>query len=359
MPTDAATATPNATAEPSLEDLIAEASKPAIEKTTEETPPDESTDETPPAAEATTDTDDTEEESPAEAEGADFIAFCRDEFGEDLSKKYSDPREAVKGLVEAYRAVGRRDEDASYGKAIRQLLQGRESELSSFLAGHSEKETQKPAKGAKREIEDFPEDADEWASQIEEKDGKYAPREGATFTMADYLAFTAAQKRRMNQLFRDYPKLKELPNKVQEELGRDREAAAATKEQQAIREIQNQYLGALFVNGDEHGSLTPIGQRVDAEFRELCADSPNDYGKSPSKALRKAIKTVLGDVKQQTKPPPVKPGAKAVRTPGVAPETSGTYRNTEDEISQRISKGEDMVKVLTEVHSRLQKGKLG
>lgn len=363
-------------ATPSLEDLIAGASAPAKAEptTTESAKPDKPAEdkpsketETPPAEEAATDEGSTDGEKPettetpetAEAtdEDKDFLEYVRSEFGEDLSGKYRDSSEAVKGLVEAYRAVGRRDDDASYGRALRQMLAGREESLAEFLRGEQRPEPPKPSKNGKKEVEDFPDDADQWRFQlVEQKDGQYAPAPGSNFTMAEYHAYNAALARRLAEIARDYPRIKDIPKKVEEEFGKVQARTAEAKERQTIQELQSRYASVLFVNGDESGQLSPAGQQVDAEFRELYESIPGITG---SKALQLALKMVVG--KEQRASPKAQPkvSPRGVKTAGAAPPSHGTYKSVEDEIAKRIEKGEDMAKVLTEVHGRMHATKLG
>jgi ATP:corrinoid adenosyltransferase len=322
----------------------------------EPTPTETPTTETDKSTATVTEPNDTEEELTSEDE-ADFISYVRSQFGEDLSGKYKDPEEAVKGLVEAYRTVGRRDEDASYGRALRELIQGREQDVAAYLSGQ-QKPTEPAAgkrKTSERELEDFPPDADNWQYQLVEKDGAYSPATGAGFTIAEYNAYNRALQKRVQQMAREFPDLKAIPDKVKRDIGQLQGSAEQQLERQAIKETLNRYGKAIFIDGDQSGPLTAEGQRINGACHELRSN-----GMSAGKALDLAIKLVLGNTQRSTKPPPVKPGKRSIRTPAIASEKTKTYKNIEDELEQRIKANPDnFAKILAEINQRLGAGSLG
>ncbi len=352
--------------EQSLEEMAADL---ATEETVAATPPSE---ETPPAAETkptdppATETDDSTVAAPEEEEGdreatseddADFISYVRNKHGEDLSQKYENSEEAVKGLVESYRLAGRRNEDATYGRTLRELIQGREEDLAAYLKGQKPQQTEaagdKPI-SSERELEDFPADADNWRLQLTEKDGIVTPAAGAGFSMADYNAYNAAWTRRMLQVARGWKDVQNIPETVRKEVGQLQTSAAEQRENQAVRETLTRYGKAIFIDGPG-SQLTAEGQKIDTE----CLRIRERFNASASVALDEAIRNVLGNNQRPTKPPPVKPGKPAVRQPGIAAGTK-TYKSVEDELEQRIDADPDkMAEILAEIHQREGAGSLG
>lgn len=350
-------------AEATLDDLIAGTASGVADSPPADPPaePSAETDDARIAAEAATDETPLEE---AEDSEADFFRDLQETYGEDLSDKYKTPQEALKGLVEAYRTVGRRDDDASYGRAIRQLLSGREQQFAEFVGsnGNTQKAPTEKRSGSQREIEDFPKDAANWRYQITTDDnGKYLPAAGAPPTVVqDYRDYVAARERRLDLMARNYGNLENIPAQVQQQLQAVQQHAALTQEQQTISELQGRYAKGLFVDGavDEKGRalLTANGKKVEAEFDRL-REIPH-FSQVPNSVLfQESLRRVFGENQNRTG---AKPGSRAVRTTaGAATADSKTYKSVEEEIASRIAEDPNkMVEILTEIHGR-KGGKLG
>ena len=285
-----------------------------------------------------------------EEDNGDLLSYIRDTHGEDLSSLYQTPEAAIKGLLASHRLVGKRDEDASYGKGMRELLKGREEQLAAFIQGDTPQKPSENGKPKQRELEDFPEDADTWRFQIvqDETTGKLKPVDGAPPNVVeDYREYQSALARRMTEMARDWKKIKELPDQIKT---RFTEAQNQTKEQRenaALTEWENQYKDALYVGGDKN-KLTPEGNRTAAKYNTLL-----EKGMSRIDAFQTATEIVFGSPQLKTKTPS-KPGTKAMRTTGVATKTAKTYASVDEELESRISAGEDLAKILTEIGKREQ-----
>jgi len=102
--------------------------------------------------------------APASAAQQDeFLELIRAEYGVDLSNKYRDGREALRGLLSGYERLAQRDEDAVYGRQVRQAqAAGMYQANWQQPLGPAPAADQPPAK-PKREI---PEYNPAWESQI-------------------------------------------------------------------------------------------------------------------------------------------------------------------------------------------------
>ena len=352
-----------------LEAMLREAAEEPAEETTttttpdkvkepEEKPVDEVVAETPPSEETTAETP--PEEVPPEEEG-DFFAYVKEQFGEDLAEVFKTPEEAVKGLLEARRTIGRRDEDAQYGKAVKELLKGREKQLAAFLAG-AKPETETRKIGAPESVEDFPDDAENWALQIrEDEKGQLVPAPGAPADIVDkYKSYQRAVQKRLLEIAKSWPKLKTLPDTVEQTAAGIQQQQHVAAEERAILDWQSQYKSVLFVDGDDKGSLTPEGKRVEAEFKRLREENPE---MRTVNAFKEATKLVLGSVQRAAKQPP-KPKATAIRSEGVAV-VETKYKSIEDEVEKRLDAvdkdgkpKETFTQVMMDIKRRLASGTL-
>ena len=306
--------------------------------------------------------DDQEPHAPAEAateegeeDGGDFLAYVRDAHGEDLADKYKTPEEAIKGLVEAYRLVGKRDEDANYGRALKTLLGGREKDLASFLAGATQPTKPARSKLADADLDDFPEDADTWAHQIRQDDaGKLVPVAGAPSDIVErYQAYQRALEKRVMEIARSWPKLKTLPDELQKTVAGLEETTQQAGEQAAINQWQNQYREVLFVGGDPTATLTAEGLKVAREYERLVQETPT---MSRLVAFRNATRYVLGSEPKQKAA--ATPSPHAHKKAGVAVDER-KYKNLDEEVTKRIEAGESLEAVMTDVGKKLGASELG
>ena len=330
-----------------LEELLRE----AAEEPSSDTPPKEEVAEEKPVEEPAEAVVDEPAETPPEDDG-DFFKYVQDQFGEDLTEVFKTPEEAVKGLLEARRTIGRRDEDAQYGKAVKALLQGREKDLAAFLAG-TKPEQDRQIKAIPEDVEDFPEDAENWVLQIRQDDkGEMIPASGAPADIVDkYKAYSKAVQKRLMEMARSWPKIKQLPDAVNQTAAGIQQQQAAQAEEKAILDWQAQYKSVLFVDGNDKGSLTPEGKKVESEFLRLREENPEMRSVN---AFKEATKLVLGSVQRAAKSPP-KPKVTATKSDGVAVNET-KYKSIEDEVEKRLDKGESFVTVMMDVKRRLASG---
>jgi hypothetical protein len=298
--------------------------------------------------------DKAETEEAEEEDGYEDIRdYLRDVEGYDASK-YKTPEEAIKGIVTTARRVGERDEDAAYGRAIKQLVAGREDELAAYLKGAKPKEVAAIKAKGQREYDDFPEEAQFWSNQItKDENGHLVPLPGVrSDIVSDFLDYQAASARRLNEIMRQWPKLSKAPEEIKEELKTLAGTNAEVKEQADINQLTAQY--PIYVIKDGKKILSDFGQAVSDEYEELAASYPDA---SRVQHLQTAIKRVTKErgTTSNKKTIPV-PGKRAVRTTPVAQQTE-IYASLDDEVEKRLAKGEDFVKVMTDL-SRREKAKV-
>lgn len=256
--------------------------------------------ETPAPAKAATETE-TEDAS----EDGPFRELLKSDFGYDPSK-YTSDYEAVKGLVEASRAIGARNEDAEYGKQARQLLAGKEAEFKAWLAsqgGEKQKPAAKPSDGDVASWEQYQLLAAQAASPnaSESVKQKFAD---AQSTITQRVFELASHREQALE-----PVMEKVIEKVSALL--DQRLGAQT-EQSTIQQMVDKHREWLHVDGDTTKPLTPAGEEAFRVYQEELAD-----GVKPARALEKAIRNT-----QKTQNNTIKPIRKPVvgghRQPAVA-----------------------------------------
>lgn len=304
----------------------------------------------------------TETNGEADTESGDLLNWMKETFGNDpdlasiaqavASENPDDPIAAIRGLLHARRGIKLRDEDAAYGRQLRQLLQGKEQSLAEFLASQS-KSNGKETKKTVRELEDFPEDARNWRFQIRQNDkGEYIPVDGAPATIVqDYREYLEARERRLEAIARNWSNLESLPTKVKEEVEKIQAATATEKQSAAMREMESPYREALYIGGNPKTGLTANGIKVDEEYQQQLTDNP---GMSPPNALRNALRLVFGADAMKQQKTASKPGVRSVRQAAPAVEKP-SYKDLDDELEKRIAgakSDKEVVAILKEISER-------
>ena len=232
------------------------------------------------------------ETTEANGESSDdgFLAYLKAEHQLDLSEKFADETEAVKGLVEAYKLVGRRDDDARWAKQVRQAIAGRERDFEAFLSGQGQAQEptrQQPAQGAPGEMPDFNEYR--FLSQ-KIRSQEATPQETALFQRVseDYA-------RRAYDLVRQFD-LKGISQSVQQQVA---VALQQYQQQQAMASWDAQNASAIYAEGKPDAGFTPLGARFVEIYGELT--SMPDGVEKANHAMRLA-KAEMPKPKQ-TRPP--------------------------------------------------------
>lgn len=230
-----------------------------------------------------------------------LIRFIKEQFGEDLSH-YKNDLEAIKGLINARKAVGKRDQDAKILSAIRarygdqfveQLLTG---QLPQQVVQQDQQQT---------DDEEQVEWDDRWLAMVQrDEEGNLVPAKGAPPDVVDkVLRFVRHRETIINEFAKNpkkfiaatieqsiLPKIEQLLDaKLNYKVSRAAEDAALSDWAYANRNL-------LFENGDPNGPMTPLGEEITALADTLMADGIS----SPHKALQRAWEIVRS--KQSTPP---------------------------------------------------------
>jgi hypothetical protein len=243
--------------------------------------------------------DATEEEPSGEA--SSIIEWIRDELGEDLSGQFNDDRKLLESLLNARKLVGQRDEDAAYGKQLRQALAGKEAVLQEFLAGKQQpQETPPPVNEQPITYEQYqllqaqiasgkatPAAREKW-ERIQEEFGRKA------FEMAFQNPVQAQLEQR----------IKVLESQLEQRLSQ-------REMQDAVNSWEKQNASALFINGDQASGLTPLGAKADEIYRTKLAAMPPGVE-------RAQLALELAQASQPKPNPTRKPPQKAKHQPAIA-----------------------------------------
>ena len=229
-----------------------------------------------------------------------FRELVKNDFGLDLSKYQSD-YEAVKGLVEASRTIGARNEDAEYGKQVKQLLAGREAELQEWLDSQGKaKETTKSQ--ATSEVLSY-EQYQLLAAQAAMGNASAATKQ----------KFADAQASITQRMYEVATKEEAVPEDVIERIAAKivDQRLGQNNEQSTITQTIEKHKEWLHVDGDLNKPMTPAGEQAFRLYQGELAD-----GVRPARALEKALRQA------QLMNPTVKPIRKPViggrRTAAVA-----------------------------------------
>lgn len=178
---------------------------------------------------------------------------------------FADDDAALSSLVSAKSLVGRRNEDAEFGRQIRDLSQGKEEALRELLTGESKSE---PA--ATTPDDDF--DPLEASYLIREVDGKLVPADGAPRDIVQkYQAYQKKQARLLKTLVNDPEKAigDYAAPRIEAEIKRQvKEITGQQTKETAVQTWFDKNAESLYPNGDATSEVyTPVG-RVAAEYYE-------------------------------------------------------------------------------------------
>jgi hypothetical protein len=246
------------------------------------------------------------------AEGEDnILSYIRDQFGLDLTDKYADPEEGLRGLVEGYRKVGERNEDAQRWKQFQQAAAGKSpEEIIALVSGQSPTQAKAPA-------------SDDWMAGVTAEqvrtwqalvDAGKAPadiaQKLATVQAKVYeamLGFALSPEKAVAPFVQKHTK--ELEAKLQQVTQTDQERAS----QQAMRGWEDKNSSVLYVDGDPSKGSTAIGQQA---WDLFTTDKDLAFIPDPVGRANKALQLALAG--QPRAAVPRRPGVKAMRQPAVA-----------------------------------------
>lgn len=210
-----------------------------------------------------------------------LIDFIRQEFGEDLSQ-YKDDYELLRGLLNAKKAVGRKDDDARVAKMLRDMY-GDEF-VNALISGQipigqAQQHMQQAQQAAKEQVkveDEHPlyseaEFDEKWLTMVtRDEDGNLIPAPGAPKDIVDkILNFARTREGRINEFVKNPRRF------IREAIGREiiaeaiaavrshlSEAIGQTADQLKFQEFAQKHKEMLFVGGDPTADLTEFGEEV-------------------------------------------------------------------------------------------------
>lgn len=229
-------------------------------------------------------------DSDSEIEDGVFRALLKEDFGLDASK-YTNDYEAVKGLVEASRTIGARNEDAEYGKQVKQLLSGRESEFQAWLDSQKNGKSTDTTKSSTTEIPTW--------EQYQLLAAQASAENASATTKQRYADVQAEATRRLYESGRNpetivQPVMDKVMAKVEEMLA---QRMGAQTEQTVIDQMVSRNAEWLHVDGDTTKPMTTAGEEAYRLYQEELAD-----GVKPPRALEKAIRQAQRGINAGIKP---------------------------------------------------------
>ena len=240
-----------------------------------------------------------------------LIEFIKNEFGEDLSH-YKNDLEAIRGLINARKMVGKRDADARVAQLLRQKY-GDEF-IEQLIAGQIPPVVSQANQQAaqNRVNDDEIEWDDSWLSLVtRNENGELVPVPGAPKDIPEKILRFVRHRESLVNAFAKNPRkfieeivgdtiLKKVEHVIDSKLQQTVNVAA---EQATIQEWAAANRTLLFKDGDPNGELTPLGEELVAKANELMADGIS----SPVRAIMRAWEMVASRAQAPKKPLPVPP----------------------------------------------------
>jgi len=286
---------------------------------------------TQPVADEPADTPEPEEGTATQGESTLFDRL-RKVAGLDLSTKYQDEESLLRGLAEATKKIGERNEKAELFDHFSELIGDRGQEFSDWLNG-TQRQPAKPSTNG----DDLPSTLDEFmvlrAQMLDENgrrrrdiDPAIARKVEAMERKIQSTAFQWAKdpasviRPYLDEIKQDLLKTTTLTTQQQFEQQRT---------QAELAEITKQHAAAMFVDGDT-SRMTQFGQKVADNWTRLT----KSLGAMPNaETYRTAIQMAQLELPQPQ--PTRKAGQKAVRQPAVA----ATSKLTGEELEEQFRKG--------------------
>jgi len=240
-----------------------------------------------------------------------LINFIKQEFGEDLSH-YKNDVEAIKGLLNAKKLVGKRESDARVMQILR--AQYGDDFIEQLLAGNPPEQVMSKKKSEPSPSDDELEWDDSWLAMVtRNENGELVPLPGAPKDIPDkILRFLRHRESTVNAFAKNPRKFIEsvvsdaIISKVDQLIdAKLNQTVSAAAEQAAVSEWAAANRALLFKEGDPNGELTPLAEEVIARADQLMADGIT----SPSRALMRAWESVSSRLEKPKSPLPPPPGS--------------------------------------------------
>ena len=204
-------------------------------------------------------------QQPTEAEEEGLLDIIRKEYGYDLSQKYRSDREALHGLVHAYRMVGQREEDAQVGRLFKEHAGDFQEFLRYKKAPQAPQAPAQPPADAPRAPLAIPQYDPAWEYLIAKDDnGKLISADGDEQKVRDYRAYQKWSAARARQMVEDpepllAPIVEKRAAKIADEAVQRR--VSEMEESRLAQDFVNQNSRWMFAGGNPaNGQLTPHGE---------------------------------------------------------------------------------------------------
>ncbi|HRV17855.1 MAG TPA: hypothetical protein P5317_07575 [Myxococcota bacterium] len=234
---------------------------------------------------------------PCQTCSKELMQYVKEEFGVDFSDKYSDDSALLKGLIEAQKMIGKRDEASQLVGALVQRY-GQEGLMQLLQGAPPQQQTQEPQTAPPQEqLEWDP----TWLKLVHrDETGKIVPNPGVPQEIAEktekYLNY---REEFLNALIQDptgffaehiAPAIEErVAQNFTQQIQQAIEIAGFSRWAQAVTPV-------LFQDGDPSKPLTPVGEKLTKLADQLIAQDKNLH---PAHAIQIAWNTM-----QQLAPPP-------------------------------------------------------
>lgn len=240
-----------------------------------------------------------------EEDDASLLAYVKEKYGEDLTGKYADDDAMIRGLVEAQKLVGRRNEEAEAWRQFQKAIAGRERDLQAFLDGKQAEPAKEPPKNGEP-----PEYNPAWRYQItQDANGNWVPAQGAPKDVVEkYRTYLAWKDAQLDAIVRDPQQfLGDLLNRKSQEL--EERAKQALDQRLAVQAEQMQVSNWFTANKGllytQDGKETTVHARAKTLYQTELEGMPDGVKKYQT-ALRLALA-------EQPKSPVKKPSPHATR----------------------------------------------
>jgi len=235
--------------------------------------------------------------TPADDASQSFLARVKETTGQDLSEKYANDEEAMKGLIEAHKLVGQRSESARNWDQLTEHLAGREEAFRDFL---EDKPVTPPVAAAPGDNgQNLPETYEEYLllqSQVYDETGGVRKNADPAMVAKERAASQLLQKRMYEQAANQKkalePFAEELTQRVLQQATQATQQLTVAQQANAdLAAVEQKHAELLFPGGDVTQGFTAQGDKVRTYLQKLeAAGMPRS-----AEALEIAVAHVLAE----------------------------------------------------------------
>jgi len=237
-------------------------------------------------------------------------------LGSSYSSKYKNDQEAILGWHNAVQRLSQRDEDAAYGRQLKEY----ESEFRSFLESRQRPAQAPPAEQLQQTNLPTIRDYERWKNEIAQKGEQASPETIRRFTEAN----EKIQEAMLNLAFRPHEVLKPVVKPEVEQLAQQAQQYTQQLAQQQQQMAWQNWIGEnrswIFEGGEYGKPLTPYAQRFMGHLQNAAQrQMPIDAGFQYAHAMAGMEQLQQQQQAQQAVAPKVEaPKKHATRQPAIA-----------------------------------------